>query len=107
MRTIVFFVLMTISSLAIASTDVEIEIHIKDHKFQPDEIKANEGQKIKIIIINDDETIEEFESEDLKREKIVPPKGQVNVILAPLKPGKYFFYGDFHKESAQGHLIIE
>jgi len=27
-------------------------------------------------------------------------------VLAPLAPGEYKFFGDFHQESAQGKIII-
>lgn len=85
----------------------QIDIIIKNHIFEPSIIRAPAGQKLKLIIHNEDDTIEEFESFDLKREKIVPANGSVNVILAPLSEGKYEFFGDFYQETARGILYIK
>ena len=52
-------------------------------------------------------TVEEFESFDLKREKIIPAKGKVIVIVGPLSSGEYSFFGEFHQETAQGKLIVK
>lgn len=50
---------------------------IKDHRFTPAEVKAPAGQKIRLVIENQDPTPEEFESYALNREKIVPGGGQL------------------------------
>jgi plastocyanin len=92
---------------AFGSDFSEVRIIIKDNKFSPSEVKVESGKKIKLVIENHDNTVEEFESADLNREKIVPAGGSVNIVLAPLKPGLYKFFGDFHQETAQGSLIVE
>ncbi len=84
----------------------EVDLAIKNHKFEPEIIYAPIMKKIKIHITNMDNTIEEFESIDLKREKIIPSKSTVTVILAPLKKGEYKFFGEFHEESAKGKIIV-
>jgi hypothetical protein len=83
-----------------------VDIYIKDHKFEPSEVRIPKNFKVKLIVHNLDDTIEEFESNDLKREKIVPGKGKVSIILPPLQPGKYYFFGDFHPDTAKGYLIV-
>jgi plastocyanin len=89
------------------ASDMEIiELGIKNNRFEPEEIHAKEGAKIKILITNHDDTIEEFESVQLNREKIVPPKKTVTIVLAPLKAGEYKFEGEFHPSTAKGKLII-
>lgn len=92
------------------NTDIkvlEIETVIKDHQFDPAIIKIPSGAKIRFIIHNHDDTVEEFESHDLHREKIVRAKESITILLAPLSPGKYDFFGDFNQETAQGSLIVE
>lgn len=42
----------------------------------------------------------------LPREKIVMPNESIHIILAPLKSGKYEFFGDFHQDTAQGFIIV-
>jgi plastocyanin len=85
--------------------DADVRLVIRDHKFEPAEITVPAGKKLKLVIDNQDATAEEFESYELNREKVVPPKGQVTLFIGPLKPGRYPFFGDFHKETAKGVLI--
>ncbi|EOB09759.1 hypothetical protein H376_7040 [Rickettsia prowazekii str. GvF12] len=85
---------------------LEVKITIKDHKFVPNIVEVPKSTKIRLIIYNADDTIEEFESHDLHREKIVMPHESINIILAPLKPGKYEIFGDFHQDTAQGFIIV-
>lgn len=87
--------------------DAEARLIIKEHKFVPSELKVPANKKVKLVIENQDATAEEFESYELNREKVVPAKAQVSVFVGPLKPGRYPFFGDFHKETAQGVLIAE
>ncbi len=106
----IFFASLILLFPSLCMSDDEfliIEISIKDHKFIPDEIRAPTNRRIKLVVHNLDDTIEEFESMDFNREKIVPPNKKVNILLAPLKAGKYNFYGEFHQDTAKGILIIE
>ena len=82
------------------------EIAIENHRFIPEIVYLPEGKKIKLIVHNKDEIVEEFESHALKREKLIPPKGKATIILAPLKKGEYSFFGEFHEETAQGKIIV-
>ena len=86
---------------------VHVDIYIKDHKFSPSVVELPEGKKIIITVHNQDATIEEFESIELKREKIVLGNSETRIILAPLKPGEYKFFGDFHQDTAQGKIVVK
>ena len=80
---------------------------IKDHRFQPTEIEIPAGQKIALLVKNNDTTPEEFESIELRREKVVAGGDQITVYIGPLKPGKYEFFGDFNPTTARGHIIAK
>jgi len=86
---------------------VKINLYIKDHKFEPEVIYGKENTRIKLRIFNLDDSMEEFESHELNREKIIPGKSDILLQLPPLKAGTYSFFGDFHQDSAKGKLIIE
>lgn len=86
---------------------LHINIVIKNHRFEPDYIEAPTNQKIKLKISNLDDMIEEFESIDLRREKIIPPGKSITIVLAPLKEGEYNFFGDFHQDTARGILKVK
>jgi high-affinity iron transporter len=85
----------------------EVHLTIKDHRYTPDRIEVPAGAKFKILVKNEDETTEEFESDQLKREKLVPPGEEIPVLIGPLEPGDYNFFGDFHRDTAQGVLVAK
>lgn len=85
----------------------EIPIILKNNRFQPSAIEAPAGEKLVLVIQNQDASAEEFESHDLKREKIVPPGETIKVKVGPLKPGSYGFFGEFHQDTAQGTLNVK
>ncbi|HSE11143.1 MAG TPA: cupredoxin domain-containing protein [Rudaea sp.] len=103
----VLAVALLIAAGSAGAEDYDAKIVIRDHKFDPAELTVPAGQKIKLLVDNQDATPEEFESNELNREKIVVGKGQITVFLGPLEPGRYPFFGDFHQETAQGVLIVK
>jgi plastocyanin len=106
LRVLVCVLICLTQSIAFASSEeFEVEIAIKDHKFIPEVVEVPAGTRIKIIVHNQDDTVEEFESIDLKREKIIPGNSKVKIVLAPLKQGEYKFFGDFNQETAQGTIV--
>lgn len=81
---------------------------IKDHKFEPAQLTIPANAKVKIFIENQDSTPEEFESFELNREKVVTGNGKIVIFIGPLKTGtSYKFFGDFHKDTAQGTLVVQ
>ncbi len=82
-------------------------IVIKDHKFSPAEITVPAGEKIKLIVDNQDPTPEEFESHDMNREKIIRGNKKATIYVGPLKPGKYHYFGEFNMETANGYIIAK
>ncbi|MCH8348449.1 MAG: cupredoxin domain-containing protein [Proteobacteria bacterium] len=65
------------------------------------------GVKIKLIVINQDPTPEEFESFELNREKIIGGGRTAIIYIGPLKPGEYPFFGEFNMDTALGKIIAE
>jgi plastocyanin len=87
--------------------DKEYVTQIKDHKFEPANIEVAAGEKFKLIIENLDPNLEEFESVDLKKEKLINGNKKVAIAIGPLKSGEYKFFGDFHQKTAQGKIIAK
>jgi plastocyanin len=106
LRWLVLVVALVASGMAQAQ-DYQAKLAIRDHKFDPAELTVPAGTKIKLLVENQDATPEEFESNELNREKIVVGKGTITVYLGPLDAGRYAFFGDFHQETAQGVLIVK
>jgi plastocyanin len=99
---------MTILPAAsLADDPVAIDLRLKDHKFEPSEIKAPAGKAISITLKNEDDAVEEFDSTALRTEKIVTKGGTITIKLKPLAAGRYPFQGEYHPNTAQGVLIVE
>ena len=90
-----------------AADAVEIAVSIKDHKFEPAQIKVTAGKAIKLTVNNLDATPEEFESKALAIEKVIAGKGSAVVRIKPLAKGTYNFVGEYHEDTAKGALIAE
>ncbi|MGX6960175.1 MAG: cupredoxin domain-containing protein [Rickettsia endosymbiont of Pentastiridius leporinus] len=104
---IIMFIFMNRESKdKVDSKFLEVEIIIKDHKFIPDIVEVPKFTKLRLVIKNEDDTVEEFESHDLHREKIIMPHESINITLAPLAPGRYEIFGDFHQDTARGVIIV-
>ena len=61
---------------------------IKNHRFEPALLKVPAGQRVKLVVHNQDATPEEFESHGLNREKVVPGGAKATIYIGPLKPGR-------------------
>lgn len=97
-----------LSSAAALGADLpEFHLTIKDAKFNPNAITIPANQKIKLVVKNEGPTAEEFESTDLNREKVVAPGKTVTILIGPLKAGTYGFFGDFHRDTANGQIIVK
>ena len=79
-----------------------ISLTLKDHRFIPAEVTAPANERFRIEVVNQDPTPSEFESSDLRVEKIVVPGGKITVRAGPLKPGAYTFFDDYHPNEAKG-----
>jgi plastocyanin len=85
----------------------EFNLVIRNHKFEPEEIRVPAGKRVSIYISNEDATPEEFDSTALKVEKIIPGKSKALVRIGPLDPGRYEFMGEFHADTAKGVVVAE
>ncbi len=92
---------------AALAADPEYTLTIRDHRFEPPELRVPAGKKIRLTIDNQDAAAEEFESHELNREKIVPGRSKAVVYIGPLDPGRYPFFGDFNPAVTRGVLIAE
>jgi plastocyanin len=85
----------------------EVTVTIKNHRFEPVELKVPANKRVKVTVVNDDATPEEFESHEMKVEKVIPGKSNATVRIGPLKPGRYPFFGEFHEDTAKGTVVAE
>jgi hypothetical protein len=102
----VLFAFITLFSIN-ANAEEVYKLIIKDHKFSPENLEVPAGKKLKIEVSNEDPTPEEFESHDLKKEKIIKGNSKGLIIINPLKAGEYSFFGEFNEKTAKGKLVAK
>lgn len=95
----IMLVQLLLPIMAQAAEQFRLSITLKDHRFTPAHLTVPAGQRFLIELINRDSMVAEFESYDMKFEKIVVASGTVTVHAGPLKPGTYKFFDDYHPET--------
>jgi plastocyanin len=90
-----------------AQAPPEIPLSIEQHKFTPEELKVKAGQPFVLVITNKDATPEEFESKELRVEKVIPANKTLKLRMPALKAGTYKFFGEYHEATAQGRIVAE
>lgn len=103
---VILGLLLLLTSHNVLAQRQEFVIVLKNHLFYPAEITIPSNQKVKLIIDNQDDGIEEFDSFSLNREKVLFPKKKSTIYIGPLSPGDYSFFGEYHPESAKGVVIV-
>lgn len=98
---------MLLAGPALAAEKIPATIVIKEHHFIPKELHVPAGKRIELTVDNKDPTAEEFESRELKVEKVIAGASTGVVRFGPLEPGTYPFFGEFHEATATGVVIAE
>jgi plastocyanin domain-containing protein len=98
--------LATLAVLGAFAAD-DIALTIENHRFAPSRIEIPAGQKVRLMVENKDGTPEEFDSSDLRIEKVIPGRAKAPIFVGPLKAGEYKFMGEFNAATAQGVIVAK
>lgn len=108
MKSLMFVLFAVMLPLVASAADApSYTLTLKNHRYQPAQLRIPANTRIRLDVINQDPSPEEFESDDFAAEKIVMPNSRTSLFIGPFKPGRYHFYGDFHQPTAQGTLVVE
>ena len=105
----IFKLLLTFNLYFLCSSIVEAKrpeyhLSLQNHLFYPAKIIIPINTKVKLVIFNHDNSVEEF---DLNREKVIFPNKRVTIFVGPLAEGEYHFFGEYHPHSARGKVVVE
>lgn len=97
--------------LALASAHGQ-ELHtvtltLRDGKLIPPTLEVPANTRFKIVIRNEGRGPAEFESRSLRKEKVLAPGATSFVVVAPLKPGTYDMFDEFHEKTATGTVVAK
>jgi heme/copper-type cytochrome/quinol oxidase subunit 2 len=84
-----------------------VTLTLKDHHFTPSEVTIPANTHVEFLVTNQDATPAEFESDDFKAEKVLPPGQQVKIGIAPLKAGTYEFHDEYNEDESKSRLIVQ
>ncbi len=103
---VVVALVAVVGTAVAADAPPEIPLTIDKNQFQPNEVKVKANAPFVLVITNKSAKAAEFESKDLRVEKVVPAGKTVNVRMRALKPGTYSFLDDFNQQ-ATGRIVAE
>lgn len=83
-----------------------VELVARDGRFHPSELVVPPAHRFKIAIHNAGDSPIEFESLSLRKEKVLGPGARSFVVIAPLRPGSYEFFDEFHPDTGRGRVIV-
>lgn len=92
---------------AIADELPNYSLTIKAGRFIPETLEVPANTKFRLLIKNEGPGPEEFESLELKKEKVLGEGVSSFLIFQPLKPGSYPFFGEFHPDTARGKILAK
>ncbi len=104
-RLLLLFTLLGASAAALADEIPSYNLTIKAGRFVPETLEVPANTKFRLLIKNEGPGPEEFESLELKKEKVLAAGASSFLIFQPLKPGSYPFFGEFHPETARGRIV--
>lgn len=90
---------------SLAAGEPTVVLTLRDHRFTPATVNVPAGQRVQVVVINQDRATEEFDSHDLQVEKMITPGATVRFFIGPLRPGTYDYVGEFHPRTAQGRIV--
>lgn len=100
--------LCTISSISVFATEkFTTQLQIKNGELIPQVLEVPAGKIIRIKVSNIGNQPAEFESTQLRKEKVLAPGAHSVVVIAPLRAGSYTFFDDFHLDLPAGKIIAK
>jgi hypothetical protein len=106
-RIVLSLMVLAVSAPAFAEDMLTFKLVARDGRFTPDTLEAPAGKRFKIVIRNEGPGAIEFESESLRREKVLAPNSESFVVIQPLKAGTYDFFDEFHSTTGRGKIIVK
>lgn len=102
---VVFALLFAGTPAAWADDMPTYQLVIKAGRLYPQTLEVPANTKFRLHVTNEGPGPAEFESVELRKEKVLAPGVSSNVIFQPLKPGTYSIFDEFHLDTGQGKIV--
>ena len=101
-------VTIALASGALAADELPVYTLVaRDGVFEPATLEVPAGKRFKIAISNAGKGPMEFESRDLRQEKVLAAGASSSIVINGLKPGSYPFFDDFHPDSGKAFIVAK
>ena len=92
---------------AIADDMPTFRLLMKDGRILPETLEVPAHTKFRLEVRNEGPGAAEFESLELKKELVLAPGVTRTTVFAPMKPGTYKFFDEFHPDTGQGRFVVK
>jgi len=83
------------------------KLAMRDGKFEPLVLQVPAGTRFRLQVANEGRKAMEFESKDLKQEKVIAPGKSATISINALKPGEYRFFDEFNPAAGEGRIVAK
>ena len=90
-----------------AADEPTFRIEFKDGAVSPVQIEVPANTRFKLELRNSGATPAEFESTELRKEKVLAPDTTSVLVIRTLDPGSYPFFDDFHPDAPKATLVAK
>jgi hypothetical protein len=98
---------LAFAGLPALADDPTFKIELKDGVITPLELEVPANTRIRLEVSNTGTTPAEFESVELKKEKVIAPGNSSVVVIRNLDPGSYDFFDEFHMDKPHAKIIAK
>jgi len=108
MRIALFAALLALAPAAALAQDMPVyKLVAKDGVFDPATIEVPAGKKFTLEVTNQGSGPMEFESKDLKQEKVIAKGAKSSIVVNGLKPGTYVFFDEHKPDAPKGKIVAK
>lgn len=90
-----------------AEDEPTFRIEFNDGKVTPQRLEVPAKTRFKLELHNLGKEPAEFESKELRKEKVLAPGSSSTLVIRTLDPGEYDFFDDFHLDAPPAVLVAK
>jgi hypothetical protein len=90
-----------------ADDEPTFKIEFKDGVMNPNRLEVPANKRFRLELVNVGQSPAEFESMQLRKEKVIAPGVTTTMVIRTLDPGEYEFFDDFHPDAAKAVLVAK
>jgi hypothetical protein len=98
---------LAIADRAYAEEEPTFRIEFRDGVVTPQRLEVPANRRIRLELHNLGQTPAEFESRELRKEKVLAPGASSTLVIRTLDPGEYDFFDDFHLDAPPAVLVAK